>query len=307
VTVHPLVWVGFVAFILAALSIDLFFFHRDAREVSTREAATWVAVWMTLGISFTAVVWAWLGGVAAGEYIAGYLIEWSLSVDNIFVFVLIFTYFALPARYQHRALFWGIAGALVFRGAFIAGGAVILDAFEWTIYLFGAFLVFTGVRMALSGELELDLEENLILRLLRRMFPITPDYRGEKFFVRENGRRFVTPLFVVLVVINAMDVIFAVDSIPAIFGVTRRTFLVFSSNAFAILGLRAVYFLLAHMMTRFRYLQYGLSSVLVFVGVKMLVSHWVHVPIWSSLAFIVLALGTAVLTSLLAESREARA
>jgi tellurite resistance protein TerC len=305
-SVNPVIWIAFIAFVLTMLSLDLFVFHRGAHEVSSREASIWVAFWMSLGLGFTGVIWAWQGGVAAGEYIAGYLLEYSLSADNIFVFILIFTYFAVPAVYQHRVLFWGILGALVFRAGFIAAGAALLERFEFMFYVFGAFLVYTGIRMAVQGEVEVHPDRNPVLRGLRRLLPLTSGYRGAKFLVRENGKRMATPLLAVLIVVETTDIIFAVDSIPAIFGVTQEPFLVFTSNAFAILGLRALYFLLAKLMTRFRYLQIGLSAVLVFIGVKMIVNHWVHVPIWVSLAFIVGALSTAVVVSMRVESREAR-
>jgi tellurite resistance protein TerC len=267
----------------------------------------WVAIWMSMGVAFTFVIWAWQGGVAAGEYITGYLLEYSLSADNIFVFILIFTYFAVPAAYQHRVLFWGILGALVFRAAFIAAGAVLLERFDFMFYVFGAFLVYTGIRMARHGEVEVHPEKNPVLSAVRRVIRLTPTYHGSKFFIRENGRRLATPLLAVLVVVETTDIVFAVDSIPAIFGVTRKPFLVFSSNAFAILGLRALYFLLARMMKRFRYLQIGLSAILVFIGIKMLINDVFHIPIWGSLAFIVATLTISVVLSLRAESGELRA
>ena len=303
-SVHPLIWAGFVVFVLGMLAIDLFLFHRDAHEVSTREGAMWVGIWMSMGIAFTFVIWAWQGGTAAGEYIAGYLLEYSLSADNIFVFILIFSYFAVPAAYQHRVLFWGILGALVFRAGFIAAGSALLDRFDFMFYVFGAFLVYTGIRMARSDEVEVHPESNPVLAAVRRVFRMTPAYEGQKFFVRLDGRRLITPLFAVLVVVETTDIVFAVDSIPAIFGVTKRPFLVFTSNAFAILGLRALYFLLANMMKRFSYLQLGLSAVLVFIGVKMLINEVFHIPIWASLGFIVTALSVAVVVSLRVEAKQ---
>lgn len=306
-SVHPLIWAGFVVFVLGMLAIDLFLFHRDAHEVSAREGATWVGIWMSMGLAFTAVIWVWQGGIAAGEYIAGYLLEYSLSADNIFVFVLIFSYFAVPSSYQHRVLFWGIVGALIFRAAFIAAGAALLERFDFMLYVFGGFLVITGLRMARAGEVDVHPERNIVLRVARRLFPMTPTYQGQRFFVRENARRLATPLFAVLIVVETTDIVFAVDSIPAIFGVTRKPFLVFTSNAFAILGLRALYFLLANMMKRFRYLQIGLSAVLVFIGVKMLINEVAHIPIWASLGFIVVTLTTAVVVSLRVEAAEGRA
>ncbi len=302
--VPTVVWIGFVAFVLGMLFIDLFLFHRESHEVTAREGAMWVAIWMSMGIGFTFIIWGWQGGTAAGEYIAGYLLEYSLSADNIFVFILIFTYFRVPAAYQHRVLFWGILGALVFRAAFIAAGAALLERFEFMFYVFGAFLVYTGIRMARHGEVEIHPENNPVLNAVRRVVRLTPDYHGPAFFIREAGRRLATPLLAVLVVVETTDIVFAVDSIPAIFGVTREPFLVFTSNAFAILGLRALYFLLARLMTRFRYLQIGLSAILVFIGIKMLIQEWVHLPIWASLGFIVLSLAVAVILSLRAETSE---
>ncbi len=301
--VSPIIWGGFVAFILLMLGFDLFLFHREAHAVSNREGAMWVGIWMSMGIAFTAVIWIWQGGTSAGEYIAGYLLEYSLSADNIFVFVLIFSYFAVPATLQHRVLFWGIVGALVFRAGFIAAGAALLERFDFMLYIFGAFLVFTGLRMARSGEMEVHPDQNAVLRILRRFIKISPQYHGQAFFIKENGRRLATPLLAVLIVVETTDIVFAVDSIPAIFGVTREPFLVFTSNAFAILGLRALYFLLANMMRRFHYLQVGLASILVFVGVKMLIHKLYEIPVWASLSFIVLALAVSVGISLRVEAK----
>jgi tellurite resistance protein TerC len=300
VVVHPWVWLAFVAFILALLGVDLFF-HSDEREVSTREALMWVAFWVSLGLAFTFVIWAWQGPTIAGEYFAGYLIEYSLSVDNIFIFVVLLAYFVVPPEHQHRVLFWGFIGALIFRAAFILAGAALLHAFDFMFYIFGAFLIFTAVRMAIHGEVEVHPDRSLTLRAFRRVMPITDGYRGTAFFVREDGRRMATRLLAVLVVIEATDIVFAVDSIPAIFAVTRHAFIVFSSNAFAILGLRSLYFVVAGMMRRFKYLQFGLAAVLAFVGVKMLIGRFYEVPIWGSLAFIVCALSVAVFASLHAE------
>ncbi len=301
--VSPIIWGGFVAFILLMLGFDLFVFHRQAHAVSNREGAMWVGIWMSMGVAFTAIIWAWQGGTAAGEYISGYLLEYSLSADNIFVFVLIFSYFAVPATLQHRVLFWGIVGALVFRAGFIAAGAALLERFDFMLYVFGGFLVFTGLRMARSGEVEVHPDQNAVLRILRRFIKISPSYHGQAFFIRENGRRLATPLLAVLIVVETTDIVFAVDSIPAIFGVTREPFLVFTSNAFAILGLRALYFLLANMMRRFHYLQIGLASILVFVGVKMLIHKIYDIPIYLSLGFIIAALGISIAVSLRAEAK----
>jgi len=296
--IHLWIWVAFIAFILAMLALDLLVFHRDAHEVSMKESATWSAVWIALGLTFGAIVWAWLGPEAGGQYLAGYLIEKSLSVDNIFVFALIFSFFAVPSRYQHRVLFWGVLGALVMRGIFIAAGASLLDNVHWAIYVFGALLVFTGIRMARSREMHVDPERNPVLRLMRRVVPMTPEFQGQRFWIHNAGRWLATPLFAVLVIVETTDVVFAIDSIPAIFAVTDETFLVFTSNAFAILGLRALYFLLADMIGRFTYLKIGLAAVLVFVGAKMLISDVYHVPIWVSLAVIGLTLTVAIVASL---------
>ena len=291
-------WVGFVGLIVFLLALDLFVFHRDAHEVSFREATKFSIFWISLGLLFGVVVYFWLGAQAGGEYLAGYLIEKSLSVDNIFVFALIFTYFGVPAKYQHRVLFWGILGALVFRALFIAGGAALLERFHFTIYIFGAFLVLTGIRMALHRDEEMHPEKNPVLGLFRRVVPMTSEYRGQKFTVLEAGKRVATPLMAVLVLIETSDILFAVDSIPAIFAITDDPFIVFTSNAFAILGLRALYFMLAGMIHRFVYLKIGLAVVLVYVGVKMLISGWIHIPIWASLAFIALAITVSIVASL---------
>jgi tellurite resistance protein TerC len=291
-------WAAFVAFIAAMLLVDLLVVHRKAHEVSMREAATWSAVWISMGLGFGVLVWALSGPTVAGEYVAGYLIEKSLSVDNIFVFALIFSYFAVPAAYQHRVLFWGVFGALVLRAVFIGAGAALLDQFHWMIYLFGGFLVLTGIKMARHRDVAVHPERNPVLRLLRRAIPLAPHYDGQRFFTRHAGRRMATPMLAVLVIVETTDVIFAVDSIPAIFAVTRDTFIVFTSNAFAILGLRALYFLLAGMLGRFAHLKTGLAAILVFVGTKMLISDLYKVPIWASLAVIGLTLTVAVAASM---------
>ena len=294
-------WVAFNAFVLAMLAVDLFVFHREAHEVRLREAAAWSLVWIALALLFGLGVYQFMGREAGLEYFAGYVIEKALSVDNIFVFVLIFTSFKVPARYQHRVLFWGILGALLMRGAMIGAGAYLIQQFHWIIYLFGAFLVFTGIRMATHNDHDLEPESSLAIRFVRRLMPVTSAYHGQDFFVRErvaDGVRLAaTPLFVVLVLVETTDLIFAVDSIPAIFAITQDPFIVYSSNVFAILGLRALYFLLADVIHRFHYLKLGLSIVLVFVGVKMLAVDFYKVPIGLSLGFIVLVLGIAVAAS----------
>jgi tellurite resistance protein TerC len=280
------------------LVLDLIVFHRLPHEVSIREAAAWSVIWIAMGLGFAGLILAWGGPTASGEYLAGYLIEKSLSVDNIFVFALIFSYFAVPAAYQHRVLFLGIVGALVFRAIFIAGGAALLGRFGWMIYVLGGFLVLTGIKMARHQGVEVHPEHNPVLRLVRRIVPMTSDYRGQAFFTRENARRLATPMLAVLIVVETTDIMFAVDSIPAIFAVTREPFLVFTSNAFAILGLRALYFLLAGLMGRLVYLKRGLAVVLVFVGMKMMASDLYHLPIWLSLAVIALILGITTVLSI---------
>jgi tellurite resistance protein TerC len=297
-------WVALVAAIVALLFGDLLIVHRRPHVISPREAAVESAVWIALGVSFTAIVAFTFGGAAAGEYMAGYLIEKSLSVDNVFVWAVLLTYFAVPREYQFRVLFWGIFGALVMRAAFIFGGVAVLERFEWVLYIFGAFLVITAVRIARHQETEVHPERNPVLRLTRRIIPSTSDYDGQKLFTRRTGRLLATPLFVVLVLIETTDVIFAVDSVPAILAVSREPFIVFASNAFAILGLRALYFLLAGMAGRFRYLNIGLGVILGFVGVKMLISNVYHLPLGLSLGVIALALAVSVFASLVADRRD---
>jgi tellurite resistance protein TerC len=290
-------WAAVLTVILVMLAIDLFA-HRSEHVVGIREAAVWSGVWVGLGLGFGAVVWWVYGAQAGGEYVAGYLIEKSLAIDNVFVFALIFTYFAVPREYQHRVLFYGVLGALAFRAAFIAGGTVLIDRFAWILYVFGAFLVLTGWRMYRHRNDETDPSRNPILRLVKRFVPSTDEYHGQRFWVKKAGTWVATPLFTVLVLVETTDIIFAVDSIPAIFAVTQEPFLVFTSNAFAILGLRALYFLFADLIHRFVYLKHGLSAILVFVGIKMLVLDVWKVPIWLSLAVISLCLVVAVMASL---------
>jgi len=296
-------WVGFNLFVLGMLALDLGVFHRQAHEVSMKEAAGWSVVWITLAMIFNFGVYRIIGPEAGLEFLTGYLIEKALSVDNIFVFVLIFSYFKTPPQYQHRILFWGILGALVMRGFMIAAGAALIHQFHWVIYIFGAFLVFTGVRMAVQDEGEIEPESNPVIRLVRRFIPVTDTYHGQKFFVKQQRggtlRRVATPLFVVLVLVETTDLIFAVDSIPAIFAITTDTFIVYTSNVFAILGLRALYFLLAGVIHKFHYLKLGLAAILVFVGTKMLMIDLYKVPIGISLGVIALVLAASVIASLL--------
>ena len=293
-------WVGFNVFVLAMLALDLGVFHRKAHVVSFREAVAWTIAWVTLAMLFNFGIWHFMGPQKALEFTTGYVIEYSLSVDNIFVFAMLFSYFAVPATYQHRVLFWGILGALVLRAIMIGAGTVLITKFAWIIYVFGAFLILTGLKMIFKKEEEIHPERNPVVRWFKRLMPVTSDYRGAKFFVRENGIRMATPLFVVLLLVEVSDVIFAVDSIPAIFAVTKDPFIVYTSNVFAILGLRSLYFALAGVMDKFHYLKIGLGVVLTFVGVKMLLAHtaW-KLDTLVSLGVIVLILATSVVWSLL--------
>ncbi|HEY2332257.1 MAG TPA: TerC family protein [Acidimicrobiales bacterium] len=300
----PWVWVAFVAFIVTLVLIDLLLVHRTAHEVTMREAAVESAVWVSLGLLFTFVILAWQGGQAAGEYLSGYLIEESLSIDNVFVWAVILTFFAVPMAYRFRVLFWGIFGALVLRAIFIFTGVALVQRFDFVLYLFGAFLLYTAFKIGRHSEAQVHPENNLALKVVRRVVPSTDTYDGQKLFTKENGRRLATPLFAVLVMIETTDLLFAVDSIPAILAVSREQFIVFSSNAFAILGLRSLYFMLAGMADRFRYLNIGLGVILGFVGLKMLGHGVVHLPVWASLVVIVLTLAVAVLASMRADAAD---
>jgi len=293
----PALWAGFVLFVLAMLALDLGVFHRKAHAIGTREALAWSSFWVALALVFNLGVARWFGPERGVEFLTGYLIEKALSVDNIFVFLVIFSYFGVPAAYQHRVLFWGVLGAIVFRVTFILLGSALIGAFHWVIYLFGGLLILTGVKMLRAGDERVHPERNPILRLLRRYVPVTADYQGPRFLVRAEGRLFATPLLLVLAVVEATDVVFAVDSIPAIFAITLDPFIVFTSNIFAILGLRALYFLLAGVMNRFHYLKPGLSLILVFVGVKMVASDIYKIPVALSLAVVAGVLTLAVAAS----------
>ena len=298
------VWAAFVGTIVLLLVVDVLLVHRNPHDISLKEAAIESTVWIALGLSFTFVMLGWQGGTAAGEYLSGYLIEKSLSIDNVFVWAVIFSYFGVPNRYQFRVLFWGIFGALVLRAIFIFAGVALLERFEWILYVFGAFLLITAVRIVRHSGSEVHPERNPVLRIVRRIVPSTNDYDGQKLFTRRSGRLLATPLFAVLVLVETTDVVFAVDSIPAILAVSRSTFIVFASNVFAILGLRALYFLLAGMKDRFRYLNIGLGAILAFVGVKMMVVEFVHLPTWASLGVIMSALAITIIASLRAERRD---
>jgi tellurite resistance protein TerC len=287
-------YVLFIGFVLVMLVIDLGVFHRRAHAVTHKEAAIWSVVWVALSLLFNLVIWQWMGKEKGLEFLTGYLIEKSLSLDNLFVFLMIFMYFGVPDRYQHRVLYWGILGALLMRGVMIAAGAALIARFHIIIYLFGAFLVYTGIRFARQTGPSIQPETNPVLRLLRRLVPVTPEFREQHFFVRESGKWLATPLFVVLVLVETSDVMFAVDSIPAIFAITHDPFIVFTSNVFAILGLRALYFLLANIMPMFRYLNVGLGFILFYVGVKMLLQDLYKIPAWVSLIVIAVTLGVSL-------------
>ncbi|MEK7782613.1 MAG: TerC family protein [Candidatus Binatota bacterium] len=302
---HLLLWVVFNVFVLGILALDLAVFHRKAHVVSLREALAWSCVWVSLALLFGLGIYLLRGGEKALEFITGYLIEWSLSVDNLFVFLVIFSYFAVPAIYQHRVLFWGILGALVLRALFIATGTALLSKFHWMIYVFGVFLIFTGIKLLFAGDEKIEPEKNPAVRLVRRFMKITPSFEGQRFFVRKDGMLWATPLFLVLVVVETTDVIFAVDSIPAIFAITLDPFIVYTSNVFAILGLRALFFLLAGVMGMFRFLKVGLSFVLCFVGVKMTIVDFYKIPIGISLGVVGAILLLSIVASLFVRPKEA--
>lgn len=301
------IWGVLVAAISIMLIVDLLLVHRTPHEISIKEAGIESAVWISIGLAFTGVMFWWQGGQASGEYLAGYLIEKSLSVDNVFVWAVIFNYFAVPRKYQFRVLFWGIFGALVLRALFIFAGVALLERFDWVLYIFGAFLLFTAWRIYKHDESEVHPEDNPVLKLVQKVIPSTPELDGQKLFTRKHGRLLATPLFAVLILVETTDVVFAVDSIPAILAVSREEFIVFASNAFAILGLRALYFLLAGMQGRFRYLNAGLGVILAFVGVKMLLAEQYHMPTWISLTVIAIVLTVTIWASLKAEREEEEA
>lgn len=299
--------------VFLVLALDLGVFHRRSHRVSVREAGIWTLVWITLSLAFNGLIWLWRGPEDALNFLTGYLVEYSLSVDNIFVFVLLFSYFRVPPQYQHRVLFWGILGALLMRGTMILLGAALVERFEWILYLFGAFLLVTGVRLIFQDDdPDVDPQRNPLVAIARRLLPITPEMQGDRFFVRDSGRFSATPLFLVLLIVESTDLIFAVDSIPAIFGITHDPFIVYTSNICAILGLRSLYFLLAGVMESFYYLRYGLAIILSFIGVKMLTplvtgwflgGHGLHIPNTVSLAVIALTLITAIAASIIRSRR----
>lgn len=298
-------WFGFGAFVLAMLALDLGVFHRKSHEVHMKEALIWSAVWISLALLFNGIIYLWKGPQAGMEFLTGYLIEKSLSVDNVFVFVMIFSYFSVPAAYQHRVLFWGILGALVMRGIFIAGGVALINTFHWIIYVFGAFLILTAFKMAFQPHGGGSLENNPALKFIRRFIPTTTRHDGDRFWTMENGKKVATPLFAALLLVEFTDVIFAVDSIPAILAITDDPFIIYTSNVFAILGLRALYFALAGVVKLFRFLHYGLALILCFVGTKMLIVDIYKVPIGLSLGVIALILVISVIVSIAFPKRAA--
>jgi tellurite resistance protein TerC len=329
-------WLAFGAFVIVVLTLDLTVFHRHSKESTLREAAGWTVVWCSMALAFNGLLWWWItqekgpeiGRRVAIEFLTGYLIEWSLSMDNVFVFAVIFSFFKVPLKYQYRVLFWGILGAIVMRLTFILVGSAMIRHFGWVIPVFGLFLIYTGIKLVMHDDEQVDPGNNLLMRMARKLFPVASGEHGNRFFVREGGKLCITRLFLVLLVVESTDVLFAVDSVPAIFGITREPFIVFTSNIFAILGLRALYFLLAGVMDMFRYLKYGLSAVLIFVGIKMVAEYASHLPpvvafiqdnLWSgfhieeghhlipppvSLVIVLSLLGISIIASIVAKKRE---
>jgi len=295
---HPLFWVLFNIFVVIMLALDLGVLNRRPHEIGFREAVTWSLVWVGLAAAFAGFVYFWHGRPAALEFVGGYLVEQSLSIDNLFVFVVIFRYFKVPAPFQHRVLYWGIIGALIMRGIFIVAGVGLIRRFDWLIYIFGAFLVFNGVQLMRQTEMEVHPDQNPIVRLLRRLMPVSSEYEGGKFLVRRE-RLYATPMLVVLLVIETTDVLFAVDSVPAVLAISLDPFIVYTSNVFAILGLRSMYFVLAGMMQTFRYLHYGLAVILMFIGTKMLISHFYKIPTEVALGVVAALLAASVGASLM--------
>jgi tellurite resistance protein TerC len=306
-TVPPSFWAIFCAGTIVLLVLDMFVFHRHAHEPSLRESALWTLFWCSLALAFNGWVWWYFGQEPAVAFFTGYIVEWSLSMDNVFVFVVIFSFFGVPLKYQYRVLFWGILGAIVMRLTFILIANQLIHHFEWVFYIFGAFLIYTGIKLAKAHGVDAHPDQNFVLRFARRHLRVAEGFHGDHFFVRHNGQLYVTSLFLVLLVIESTDVVFAVDSVPAIFGITKEPFIVFTSNVFAIMGLRALYFLLAGVMNLFRYLSYGLSAILIFIGIKMMLHDlWKPEP-WQSLIVILFLLVTSIIASLIAAWHEKRA
>jgi tellurite resistance protein TerC len=296
-------WIGFGAIILTLLVLDLGVFHRKSHIITTKEAAIWTAVWVTLALLFSLVIYYWKGSEAVLQYLTGYVIEYSLSVDNLFVFVVIFGAFCIKPEQQHRILFWGILGAIIMRGILIASGSILMDRFFWIAYVFGAFLIYTGIRTGIKKETVPHIEKNPLVRLARRFLPMATNAPENSFIVKQSGKFLLTPLFLVLITVETTDLVFALDSIPAIFAITTEPFVVFTSNIFAILGLRSLYFLLARAVGKFHYLQTSLAVILSFVGAKMLIAHWLKVPIAGSLSVVVVVLVIGIIASIIREKR----
>ncbi len=303
-------WFVFCAATAVLLILDMTVFHRHSHEPTLRESAMWTVFWCSLALAFNGWVWWWADARHGIAFFTGYLVEWCLSMDNVFVFVVIFGYFGVPLKYQYRVLFWGILGAVLMRLTFIVVATQLIERFEWVLYIFGLFLVYTGIKLATAHGAEANPDQNIVLRIARRFLPVAKESYGDRFFIRENGKLFVTPLFLVLLVIESTDVVFAIDSVPAILGITKalqspmESFIVFTSNVFAIMGLRALYFLLAGVMGLFRYLSYGLSAILIFIGFKMLVHHWWKPEPWQSLLVIAALLAVSIGASLWAARRD---
>jgi tellurite resistance protein TerC len=295
----PIYWAIFGVIVVLALAIDLGIFHREAHVVRMKEAAAWTAVWASLALGFNAFIYYKFGGVRAAEFLQGWLLEYALSVDNVFVFLVVFRYFRVPQEHLHRVLFWGIIGAVVSRGIFIALGAVIIQRFHWVMYILGAFLVYTAIRILLQKDAEVDPSRNIALRVARRILPTTSEYEGQKFVIRRDGRLWATPLLVVLFVVEMSDIMFAVDSIPAIFGVTTDVFIVFTSNIFAILGLRSLFFLIEGLVSKLRFLKIGVALILAFIGIKILIKNFYEIPVSVSLTVLASVLAVSALASLI--------
>lgn len=294
-----ILWAAFNVFVLGMLALDLGVFHKKSGEITVRDALIWTGVWITLAMLFNFFIYQYFGKQQAIEFFTGYIIEKSLSVDNIFVFILIFSYFQVPTSYQHKVLFWGILGALVMRVIFIFAGIELIHRFHWLIYIFGAFLIFTGIRMVVAGDVKIEPDKNPVVRLIRKIFPVTSTFEGDRFFVRRDSKLWATPLFVVVILVETTDLIFAVDSIPAILAITDDPFIVYTSNVFAILGLRSLYFAVSGIEKYFHYLKYGLAAILVFVGTKMCLSDYYKIPIEVSLTVIVSVLVISILASVI--------
>jgi tellurite resistance protein TerC len=299
-----IIGIALITFVITVLVLDMRLLQRNAHFPSFKEASLWTLLWIVLALAFNVGVWIWGSPKTAMEFLTGYIVEESLSIDNIFVFIVIFSYFKVPKEYEHKILFWGILGAIVFRFLFIGVGAALISRFEWILYLFGAFLIYTAIKLAVKKETEVHPENNPFLKFARKIFPVSRSLDGSKFFTRQNSKLYATPLFFVLLMIESTDIVFAFDSIPAIFGITKDVFIVFTSNIFAILGLRSLYFLIAGLMVKFRYLQTGLSFVLGFIGTKMLIADYIKIEIHHSLIIIFGILFIAFLASLIPEKRK---